>query len=50
MDDIAHAIFKSSKTTTGVLRAEGTGAVRGERSEAKQNKSTGGRGHDFPEG
>jgi len=27
---VAHAIFKSSKTTTGVLRAEGTGAVKGD--------------------
>jgi hypothetical protein len=29
--------FQSSKTTTGVLRAEGTGAVKGQRSEAKRN-------------
>jgi hypothetical protein len=30
--------FQSSKTMTGVLRAGGTGAVRGDRREAKRNK------------
>jgi hypothetical protein len=36
--EVALAIFNPAKRTTGVLRAEGTGAVKGDRREAKRNK------------